>query len=1211
MKTNLIKIQIIFGLLFFISTGNLFAQDPSNSGRDFYVAFGKNGTIENPLPVKNVELILRITTSAETKVSLSFVGNSALNTTFTIPAETIYDYVLSTAEAQASYLGAATYKFNKSIHITTDNPVTVIAVNTASANIEATLVWPVESWGTEYYNITIPPLNTSHSNGFVLIAKENGTHVSYHIPTSVTPVNVTLDEGESYVYNVNINIMGTYVVSDKPIAFFQTGSKSTIGTINNLTFEQFLPTNQWGTRFILPTNEYGAAYALVFAKEDNTTITVTYSSGATEIFPLSTINIFSRTKEIIINNAAHFSENACYITSNKPVGVVTYHIPKGYDMSQPGEAWLPPIEQRMRDVLISPLDLNGVHVYMPINHYMFIITPTDTKNNTTISIDGADYQLINQLPSSTFSWIADNIGGSGYSFGRYNFGQSYAAATPPVFLNTTAWVNNPDGLIVLAWGQGSYTNYYYMTGSGYRDLTADFTVNDIAYFEMDGRAYCNTSDFTFVASPDTLTSVIWNLNGVEIPESRNSVTVNVDNLPDGYYTAEMVVYGKSYITHFYVGENPFVWTPENNSGANKQNWHNPKNWTPKVVPSSCHNVFIPGNSSHYPVLIDGKPGECRMIYFMQGAELGRPDLLTYEKAYVQYNFGLTQSTQQKVNDKDLVLCDNTTTGRMLYSAAVSSEPLERERWYMLSSPLRKVITGDFGFGGFPLTFLKKFGPIEKEGQNYSVGNWTTTYRSMVEPVSSNPTGGFAFYMYGWGNPYGNDGCYETGSFNTLNDLTRLPASRGGKNYGLKETNGILELPFHADSIGLYAHRTQVYNPVSNESTFYYINDGIIVPADLNKLHGASESVPREDNNGNYRFAPEVYSSGSWSFPNTVYHPGTGITGDDEFLAGNPYMSSIDMLAFLDDNSATVLPQFRIWNGTDFTSCSVAGNTVISTDPADINPGYIAPMQGFFLRTVSDFKGAGDVAAFDVRNISTVRPVNTASNLRKSTETKEENILRIRSDNGAAVSYALIGYREGASNAFVYREDIQKLFSPLSYVPEIYSLVGDIPVSINFINGDVVVPLGIKTGRRGEIRLTFTGMDNYTRVSTIELFDALENRTIDLTGKPSYTYTFNQTETGIRNGRLSLRFGKSMTGLPEINGLDDLKVYGDYNGIYVTGSPSNPVHKVAVYDLQGRKVYESDSNAGYYPLPGRISQSPMIVKVVTGNETKTVKLNIKL
>jgi hypothetical protein len=286
--------------------------------------------------------------------------------------------------------------------------------------------------------------------------------------------------------------------------------------------------------------------------------------------------------------------------------------------------------------------------------------------------------------------------------------------------------------------------------------------------------------------------------------------------------------------------------------------------------------------------------------------------------------------------------------------------------------------------------------------------------------------------------------------------------------------------------------------------------------------------------------------------------------------------------------------------------------VISVDPDDGSGSisYVAPLQGFFLKTLSNYNydANNSVAKFNVSNISVTRPEGAPFTLRSGKV--EENILRIQAENNTSKSYMLIGYKENASNGFKENEDTKKLFSPFDYVPEIYALVDRIPVDIHFINNEenTTIPLGIKTGQTGEIRLTFTGINNYNKALKIELIDAKENRTVDLTGKSDYTYTYNHTENGILNGRFSLRFGKSMTGLPEINTSDALKVYGDSQGIYVITPSSDPVQQVVVYDFQGRKIYENTSGAGYYPLRENLSQSLLIVKVITKDQVKTVKLH---
>ena len=1198
--------------IFIVSTRS-FAQPSTqlcNSGTDFFVAFGKNHQEATPA---NVELKLRVSALAEAKVNLSFTENNSLDTTFTVPSGTIFDYTLTAAQEIAAY-SAKLDTNKKSIHVTSDEQITLVVMNAANHSVEASFVWPVESWGKEYYNHGISPYYNSptdinNCNGFLLIAKEDSTTVTIQNPVISLNTKITLNAGGVYhYYYTNISSYGTHVVSDKPIGFFNSNTTGVITTggvsMSNYDFEQLMPVSQWGKKFVAPTNDNDVktGYFRIFAKDIPTNVTVQHSNSSTPIsYTINASSPYNRHQDIIIDANNNWGSRGCYITSDNPVSICSFENPPtgGGSMSQPAMSWLPPIEQRAYEIFVSPLDFDGKYVFMKMDHYVTIIVPTASKDKTTISINGDAYQLVKNL--SDFYWVADDVGGSGYSIGYYYFGASNVITSSNTFihLNKNCIIYNPDGLMALAYGRGSYTNYRYVVGSRYRDLTAGFTVNDSNYIDVNWKNFCDVSSFTFKAYPDSIKNqIVWKINDEE--KGSGDLTLN---LPDGFYTVDMISTDRINTTHFYVGGNPIIWTPNAPNESDRYDWNNNANWTPAVVPTACNNVYIPGNSLYYPKLTTD--AECNNIYFIQGAEMERPDILTYKKAHIQYNFGLAQ-TEQITGESDInyLIRSSSTSDRMLYSAANSAFPLDRERWYMLASPLKNIVSGDLGFGGFPLTFLKKFGPVNKDNQNYSVGNWTNTYNSMVEPLARNSTHGFAFFMYGAGNDTGDDaGCEEIGFYGQYNESDYLPQNRMGESYGILKTNGIIELPFFADSTALFAHRTQVYDPISQNSTFFYFGDGVSNPADLNMIFPKTEVFKRDSSN--YRFTPDSLIDNTWVFQNPIYHPVDNLSDGNEFLVGNPYMSSINMIEFCKDNATSIDPEYKIWNGTTFVSFSVdtAASGITSSNALD-NSLYVSPLQGFFLT----YRG-GDVR-FDVTKISTARPATSSFNLRSAREEKEENILRIQSENKYAVSYALIGYKEKASNDFVRGEDVRKLFTPYNYVPEIYSLAGEIPVDINFIqnNGEVIVPLGVKTGQAGEIRLTFTGMDHYTKASKIEFIDALENKIINLTGIASYTYTFNQNETGIRNGRFSLRFDNTTTSLPEVNSPDNLKVYGDLNGIYVLSSESDPVKQVTVYDLHGRKLYESASGAKYYSLQRNPGASPLIIKVRTENQVKIVKIN---
>ena len=545
--------KTLFIMLFplFVATQS-FAQ-ATNSGKEFYVAFGKNDTItlvknlwylngEYVLQDGSVDLILRITALADSEVTLSFTENSTLNTTFTVQSGEIRDYHLTVDQARAAYSGLGTYinAYNnkKSIHVTATKPINLVAISAASRSIEATLVWPVESWGTEYYNTGINPRNSSHSNGYIIIAKENGTKIT-HVNSVSSKFDYTLDAGGIYYASsnsANNYLIGAHVISDKPVAFFNTNTNAhlTFGSNDryNYNFEQLLPVNSWGKEFILPTNEIvnisnpnivsEAIQARIIAKEANTTITVKYPDGTTNTYTLGE----GGRQDITINNSNNPTAKAGYISSNKPVGITAYHIAKNpADEWRPGEAWISPIEQATRNVLISPLDFNTAYMTQRVHHYFSIITPTKFKDKTTISIDGGPVQPIQNLYQPVqnqpgFIWVEDSIGGSDYSLGRYYFGASQAEIDN--FLNTTVLVDNPAGLLAYAWGHGFYANYFYNAGSAASSFEIMPHINGINFYEANGQVFCNNvfdiTAVTNLSNSQNNSYPKWYFNGVEDPD---------------------------------------------------------------------------------------------------------------------------------------------------------------------------------------------------------------------------------------------------------------------------------------------------------------------------------------------------------------------------------------------------------------------------------------------------------------------------------------------------------------------------------------------------------------------------------------------------------------------------------------------------------------------------------------------------------------------
>ncbi len=201
---------------------------------------------------------------------------------------------------------------------------------------------------------------------------------------------------------------------------------------------------------------------------------------------------------------------------------------------------------------------------------------------------------------------------------------------------------------------------------------------------------------------------------------RENVYLNTNNGPvDGGITYLHSDYSSFRINNIVITR--FIarteWNPQNES----TDWNDPNNWS-NGLPNRNTNIYLSGEESSYPVLSEENENICNEIHFGYGSQLGRLDLLTYDKAYTEFDF--------------------------------NENKISPDRWYMLSMPIQGVISGDLAFARNPKVFLRKFdvsGTPSVEN-SFIEGTWSeykTTNTEIFEPAEG-------FLMWVNGPDYGND-----------------------------------------------------------------------------------------------------------------------------------------------------------------------------------------------------------------------------------------------------------------------------------------------------------------------------------------------------------------------------------------------------------------------------------------------------------------------
>jgi gliding motility-associated-like protein len=443
--------------IFFIILLSGYAHGQTTQGKDFWVAFGKNYDV--PSDDDELSLQIRIVATKASKVKLTFT-ETGYTETVSIAAGSVYTRDLSTAEKDAVYSDVTGVTL-KSLHIESDENISVYAINLMERTTDATGVLPVEAYGTSYHHLSY----FLNEDGYAVIAVENNTSVYEN-----GVLLAILDRGDVLSYYFSYDIM-RHVTTNKPVAYFTTNPCTYVGDMAcDCLYEQLSPESLWGTSFMAPVTIRGIERLRIYAAQDNTTVT---QSGGTIISGSLNLNMGEYVELEISRNKA-----GCYIESDRPVAVASYLMgldTPGLDHSNgdPAMAWIPAVDQFVNEAIVAPFIASGSSVL--IEHHIMIITSADSRNLTEISIGNGEYTSL-----SGGSWTTHSSGYSYYSMPLTNANLSYG-------------FKNPSGLAILGYGLGKYESYYYLAGSALKRLNASFYVNDIHNHDQDGHIFCGDS----------------------------------------------------------------------------------------------------------------------------------------------------------------------------------------------------------------------------------------------------------------------------------------------------------------------------------------------------------------------------------------------------------------------------------------------------------------------------------------------------------------------------------------------------------------------------------------------------------------------------------------------------------------------------------------------------------------------------------------------
>ncbi|SIN69298.1 PKD domain-containing protein [Chitinophaga niabensis] len=506
-----------------------FAQELSNAGKEFWVAYGHHQFME-PGQSNSQEMVLRLTARQPATVTVSIYGtawtrtyNIPANTTITtenIPKSGLYDARLYSVPPSFGGTGSEGIFTNKAIYISSNVPIVANAHIYGSASSGSTMLMPVESWGYTYTSLNSQQKYADNCFSWMyIIAKEPSTvEITPSVPTrngraAGVPYTVVLSKG--HVYQVlgagmgsgeGRDLTGTTVksiggASCPTVAVFSGSSRTYINcpagspASGDNIIQQVLPRQAWGMRYLT-------------APFSNSNLA---ASPQTNIYRVlvtdpATVVTWNGTPLTGLQQNTFYEFNsgtADLIEADKPVMVAQYMPSQGGCINISGDGdvemtYVSPIDQGINRTFFSRTTSENINV-----QYLTLIIPA--AGLSSLVIDG----------SNTFDHVYDHPQDAGYKVvvKRWTGANAYAEVSSDLpFVGTT-------------YGLGSVESYGYNIGLHLNNLKGKGLIkNELNTAATSNEFTCRNTPFNMsVLLPYQPTRLVW-----KISDLAANITPNTD-----------------------------------------------------------------------------------------------------------------------------------------------------------------------------------------------------------------------------------------------------------------------------------------------------------------------------------------------------------------------------------------------------------------------------------------------------------------------------------------------------------------------------------------------------------------------------------------------------------------------------------------------------------------------------------------------------------
>ncbi|MEJ5995466.1 PKD domain-containing protein [Pedobacter sp. Du54] len=459
-----VALILLFVILAFVQ--KLSAQNTSNKGKDFYVAY--SGHID--ALASRLTLFLSADQATTYQVFVGVVQVSSGS----ITANTCLPVIIDPNTVNVYIAGSDVIEQNRAIHVVTTKPISLYSVISNAARTGGSMVLPTNTLGKEYYTYSYQSSTTANFAEFNIVATEDATNVEI-TPTKVerngkhqanVPFVITLNKGEIYQYQSIDDLSGSYVKSIngcKPIAVFSGNTWASFCEVGNTRnpsggdnlYQQLFPVSSWGRKFVTApfynTTNGSTDILRIIVSEDNTFITVDGSQASANGTPLT--NPYAKGSIITFS-----SKMASVIEASSPISVAQYQTSQTCNLN-------------------NPTNINSGATTFPGDPEITVLNPVEqTLNNITVysKLEGVPTQItkffinvvIKTIDAASFRLDGNPVGGFIPIDSEYSYRIIDVTNSQPQHRLTAS-----GGFSAIAYGYGNVESYAYLAGANIQDFT--------------------------------------------------------------------------------------------------------------------------------------------------------------------------------------------------------------------------------------------------------------------------------------------------------------------------------------------------------------------------------------------------------------------------------------------------------------------------------------------------------------------------------------------------------------------------------------------------------------------------------------------------------------------------------------------------------------------------------------------------------------------